>query len=122
MSARIWRLLAYLSLASLGGVVTSIVLVLCAWIIAPTALRFALYQTFLVEIPESRLGREIGALTLYVVGVPGLNTSGRPGDDWTLMFKGYYPPGLLPSVYLGLIVGLGAIYLIARKRARRLME
>jgi hypothetical protein len=38
------------------------------------------------------------------------------------MFKEYYPPIVLPSVILGLIVGLGAIYLIARKRARRAMR
>ena len=119
ISVRIWRLMAYVSLGFLGSVVVSMIPVLCVWILAPTSLGLALYQTFLLEIPESRIGREIGALTLYVVGVPGLNTSGRPGDDWTLKFKGYYPPVLLPSIVLGLIVGLAAIHLIARKRTRR---
>jgi hypothetical protein len=122
ISTRLWTLVGSISLASLCGILASILLVLCAWMLAPTALGLALYRIFLVDIPESRIGREIGALTLYVVGVPGLNTSGRPGDDWTLMFKEYYPPRLLPSVILGLVVGLGVIYSIARKQARRVTE
>jgi hypothetical protein len=118
-ASRLWGLLAAASRTALVAVFESLLFVLIAKVFAPVALGHVLFWTFLSEIPESRIGREVGYLVVYVIGVPGLNTSGRRGDDPYLILEDYYPPVVLSLVIVGLILGLGVIDLLAREQRDR---
>ena len=65
---------------------------------------------------ESRLRKELANVILVQVGVPGFNSSGRPGDDpyWDIR---EYPPILLSCLFVGSVLAL--IGIVAGVRARR---
>ena len=64
-----------------------------------------LYVVAPMGTPESRLQKELAHLVICIVGVPGFNSSGRPGDDpyWDIQD---YPPILLSCLVAGSVLAL----------------
>jgi hypothetical protein len=74
---------------------------------------FALVQS---GISDTRIGRELAYVIVHTLGVPGLNTSGRPGDDPLVGWENF--PWLLLSLTT-ITLGLVAAFFAVRATVRR---
>jgi hypothetical protein len=70
-------------------------------------------------VADTRIGRELGYVIVHTVGVGGLNTSGRPGDDPFVGWENF--PWLLLSL-VSALAGAWNGLLVMRRKAQRTRE
>jgi hypothetical protein len=104
----VWRLMV---------AVAAIAVALGLWISVGPILGFVLFLGLSTSgMMGTRIGRELGYVIANTLGVPGLNTSGRPGDDPFVGWDNF--PWLLLSL-MTISAGVVVVSLTMRSRAQR---